>query len=294
MGEDLFWAIRGGGGGSFGIVLAWKLKLVPVPANVTACRVTRTLEQNATKLVHRWQYITHKLPRDIHTSIAISRVNSSEDVRAAFGSVFLGSIDELLPVMEEKFPQLGLVKEDCFEMSWAETNLYIERFPVGVPLETLLDRRLWGKFHEQEAKSAVMEFVAYGGKMDKIPETETPFPHGAGNLYGIMYLVKWEEEENINSEKFMDWIRRVYNYMTPFVSKSPREAYINYRDLEIGSNKISDDKGSCAQARIWGPKYFKNNFNRLVHVKTKVDPENFFRNEQSIPPLPCLLKKGAN
>ncbi|MBA0773677.1 hypothetical protein Gotri_008934 [Gossypium trilobum] len=34
MGEDLFWAIRGGGGGSFGIVLAWKLKLVPVPANL--------------------------------------------------------------------------------------------------------------------------------------------------------------------------------------------------------------------------------------------------------------------
>ncbi|KAL4384109.1 hypothetical protein GQ457_15G002060 [Hibiscus cannabinus] len=224
--------------------------------------------------------------------------------------------------MEEKFPQLGLVKEDCFEMSWPETNLYIERFPIGVPLETLLDRSsktslsklffkaksdfvkqpipetafegLWGKFHEQEAKSAVMEFVAYGGKMDEIPETATPFPHRAGNLYGIMYLVNWKEEENINSEKFMNWTRRVYNYMTPFVSKSPREAYTNYRDLEIGSNKISDDKGSCAQARIWGPKYFKNNFNRLVHVKTKVDPENFFRNEQSIPPLPCLLKKGAN
>ncbi|MBA0830717.1 hypothetical protein Goarm_015231, partial [Gossypium armourianum] len=25
MGEDLFWAIRGGGGGSFGIVLSWKI-----------------------------------------------------------------------------------------------------------------------------------------------------------------------------------------------------------------------------------------------------------------------------
>ncbi|MBA0806415.1 hypothetical protein Gohar_005869, partial [Gossypium harknessii] len=35
MGEDLFWAIRGGGGGSFGVVLAWKLKLVAVPAIVT-------------------------------------------------------------------------------------------------------------------------------------------------------------------------------------------------------------------------------------------------------------------
>ncbi|KAE8736444.1 FAD-binding Berberine family protein [Hibiscus syriacus] len=130
--------------------------------------------------------------------------------------------------------------------------------------------------------------------MDEISETETPFPHRAGNLYGIMYVVNWKEEEDINSEKFMGWMRRVYDYMTPYVSKSPREAYVNYRDLEIGTNEINDHKGSYAQARIWGLKYFKNNFNRLVHVKTTVDPENFFKHEQSIPPLSHLLKKGAN
>ncbi|KAA3489452.1 flavin-dependent oxidoreductase FOX2 [Gossypium australe] len=27
IGEDLFWAIRGGGGGSFGVILSWKIKL---------------------------------------------------------------------------------------------------------------------------------------------------------------------------------------------------------------------------------------------------------------------------
>ncbi|KAJ6950591.1 hypothetical protein NC651_004309 [Populus alba x Populus x berolinensis] len=32
-------------------------------------------------------------------------------------------------------------------------------------------------------------------------------------------------------------------------------------------------------------RYFKNNFDRVVRVKTAVDPANFFRNEQSIPPL---------
>nr|XP_012466379.1 unnamed protein product [Gossypium raimondii] len=31
MGEDLFWAIRGGGGNTFGVVVAWKIKLVAVP-----------------------------------------------------------------------------------------------------------------------------------------------------------------------------------------------------------------------------------------------------------------------
>ncbi|MBA0862686.1 hypothetical protein Goshw_011631, partial [Gossypium schwendimanii] len=230
MGEDLFWAIRGGGGGSFGVVLAWKLKLVAVPAIVTVFTVSKTLEQNATKLIHRWQYIAHKLPKEIHMSIGISRVKSNENekmtIQASFRAVFLGSIDELLPLMEEKFPQLGI----------------------------------------EEVKSAIMVFVAYGGKMDEILETETPFPHRAGKLYSISYVVDWEEEENKNSEK----------------------------DLDTGTNEINDKENSDEQAKIWGIKYFKSNFDRLVHVKTVIDPENFFRHEQSVPPLPCLLKKGAN
>ncbi|KAA3459840.1 cannabidiolic acid synthase-like 2 [Gossypium australe] len=317
MGEDLFWAIRGGGGGSFGIVLAWKLKLFPVPANVTACTVSKTLEQNATKLVHQWQSIAHKFPKEIQSSVAIARVNSGEDgkmtIQASYSSVFLGSIDELISLIEEKFPELGLVKEDCLEMSWAESILYRTLSIIGLPLETLLNRTqnsalsqtffkaksdyvkqpisesgfegLWPKFYEDEAKSAVMVLVAYGGKMDEIPENEYPYPHRAGNLYSILYVVNWEEEENKNSEKFMNWMRRVYSYMTPYVSKSPREAYVNYRDLDIGTNKFNDDKGSYAEAKVWGRKYFKNNFDKLVYVKTKVDPQNFFRHEQSIPPL---------
>ncbi|MBA0700858.1 hypothetical protein Goari_027203 [Gossypium aridum] len=182
--------------------------------------------------------------------------------------------------MEEKFPQLGIVKEDCFEMGWAESNLYSTQFPIG--------------FYKEEVKSAIMVFVAYGGKMDEILETETPFPHRAGNLYSISYVVDWEEEENKNSEKFMSWVRRIHNYMTPYVSKSPREVYVNFRDLDTGTNEINDKENSHEQAKIWGIKYFKNNFDRLVHVKTMIDPENFFRHEQSVPPLPCLLKKGAN
>ena len=35
MGEDLFWAIRGGGGASFGVIVSWKIMLVPVLQVVT-------------------------------------------------------------------------------------------------------------------------------------------------------------------------------------------------------------------------------------------------------------------
>ncbi|KAL7175757.1 hypothetical protein ACSBR2_029363 [Camellia fascicularis] len=53
MGKDLFWAVRGGGGASFEVVLSFKIKLVPVPETVTVFRVEKTLDQNATEIVHR-------------------------------------------------------------------------------------------------------------------------------------------------------------------------------------------------------------------------------------------------
>ncbi|KAK1584083.1 hypothetical protein Q3G72_029648 [Acer saccharum] len=65
MGEDLFWAIRGGGGASFGVILSWKVKLVPVPEKVTVFKINKTLEQGATDVVHRWQNVAHSLPEDI-------------------------------------------------------------------------------------------------------------------------------------------------------------------------------------------------------------------------------------
>ncbi|KAK5777994.1 hypothetical protein PVK06_045961 [Gossypium arboreum] len=128
-------------------------------------------------------------------------------------SMFLGGTDKLLQLMEEKFPQLGLVKEDCLEMSWAQSDLYFEQFPIGAPLETLLGRNhksaLSKSFFKEKSdfvkqpipemvvaqvlrgrsKSTAMAFVAYGGQMNEIPETETPHPHRAGNIFIILYMV---------------------------------------------------------------------------------------------------------
>jgi 7,8-dihydro-6-hydroxymethylpterin-pyrophosphokinase len=77
--------------------------------------------------------------------------------------------------------------------------------------------------------------------------------------------------------------------MAPYVSMFPRQAYVNYRDLDLGINKESNT--SFIEASAWGAKYFKDNFNRLIQVKTKVDPDNFFKHEQSIPPLPVSFRK---
>ncbi|KAL5054346.1 hypothetical protein RYX36_035028 [Vicia faba] len=65
MGEDLFWAVRGGGGASFGVILSWKLKLVHVPPQVTVFNVKRNVDEGATGVVYKWQYIAPKLHKDL-------------------------------------------------------------------------------------------------------------------------------------------------------------------------------------------------------------------------------------
>ncbi|KAK2985593.1 hypothetical protein RJ640_000290 [Escallonia rubra] len=317
MGEDLFWAIRGGGGASFGVILAWKINLVPVPEKVTVFNLNRTSEQNATALVHRWQYVADKIDDNLLIRLFMSSLNSNQDgkrtVQASFTSLFLGGVDTLLPLMQESFPELGLIKEDCIEMSWVESNLYLAGFRNGEPLEVLLNRAvlrkayykgksdyvreaisvdglegLWELLHEEEMGRTQLQFSPYGGRLNEIPESEIPFPHRAGNVYTIHYVVFWGKEEE--SPRHIDWMRKLYSYMAPFVSKSPRAAYVNYRDLDLGMNK-KDGSTSYAEACIWGTKYFKSNFNRLVQVKAMVDPSNFFRNEQSIPPFSSLVEE---
>ncbi|KAG8365676.1 hypothetical protein BUALT_Bualt18G0131200 [Buddleja alternifolia] len=309
MGEDLFWAIRGGGGASFGVILSYKIKLVSVPPIVTVFNVPKTLEENATDIVHRWQYFAPKVDKDLFVRAFLQptagKNNGTMTLRASFIALYLGDAKKLVSIVNEFFPELGLKPEDCKETTWIKSVLFFAEFPDGTPETTLLDRstsesRFKHKSDyvktpipkdalqtilEKMAKSGNiwMQFNPYGGRMSEIPESETAFPHRAGNLFKIQYLIGWNESGPTAEEINVDKLREFYEHMTPFVSKNPREAFLNYRDIDIGST----DNGPNAfnEGKVYGVKFFKNNFDRLVRVKTVVDPDNFFRNEQSIPPL---------
>nr|GMD10320.1 berberine bridge enzyme-like 15 [Ipomoea batatas] len=320
MGEDLFWAISGGGGGSFGILLAWKINLVPVPSTVTVFNVPRTLEQNGTKIFYKWQKIAHKLDEDLFIEVTFTAVNSTSingkrTVQTEYKALFLGQTERLLQIMNLSFPELELTKKDCSEMSWIESVIYLTGNPRTTPPEFLIQGKLqfqktnfkaksdflrkpipksglkglWKIFLEDD--SPLMILNPYGGMMAKIPESATPFPHRKGVICKIQYLTSWETEEE--EKKHLDWIRRLYNYMGTYVSKSPREAYVNYRDLDLGMNNNGGNT-SFSEASVWGYKYFKKNFERLVVVKTRVDPDNFFWHEQSIPVVPSKQSFGVN
>ncbi|KAL0288617.1 UNVERIFIED_CONTAM: Berberine bridge enzyme-like 27 [Sesamum angustifolium] len=285
MGEDLFWAIRGGGGSSFGVILAWKVRLVDVPERVTVFKTPRDSEKNATQLIHRWQYVAPNFEEDLFLRVLATRITTSEGmmtIRATFNSVFLGGIDRLLALMQEKFPELCLEREE-FQHDVGYYKGKSDYVQEPIPIQGF--EGVWRLFYEPEAKLAEFLLTPYGGRMAEIPDNATPFPHRAGNLYKMHHMVFWEAKDADNADKYISWVRKLSDCVTPYVTKSPRGAYFDYRDLDIGVNN-NEGPISVETARVWGEKYFKNNFDRLVQVKNRVDPENFFREKQTIPPQP--------
>ncbi|CAI0465878.1 unnamed protein product [Linum tenue] len=219
MGEDVFWAIRGGGAASFGIVLSWKLK---------------------------WQRFAHDAPEDLFV-----RTGSPLEVLLDNTEIQRAKFKAKSDFVTEPIPESG------FEGMWEIAM-------------------------EEDKPIVILE--PFGGRMSRIHESYTPFPHRKGYLYNIQYLVKWEGDGVEEEQRHLKWMNKLYNYMEPYVSKSPRAAYLNYRDLDLGTNSV-DGKTSFSEASVWGAKYFKGNFKRLSETKSKFDPGNFFRYEQSIPPL---------
>ncbi|KAK1379016.1 Berberine bridge enzyme [Heracleum sosnowskyi] len=325
MGEDLFWAIRGGGASSFGVILSWKLKLVNVPKIVTVFQVPRTLEQNATELLHRWQTVAPRLPKDVELRIAANTIwknsrtepqktvqddgsaGSAKDnktISVNFIGQYLGRKERLLSMMNQKFPELGLVAEACTEVTYIQSVLLFSLFSADDSPTGLLNRDayklpfkaksdfvdkpiskegldgIWKILLQQDPGRTNFLLTSYGGKMAEISESAIPFPHRAGTLY-MMYMRVRTDGDTSDS---MKWIRGLYKYLTPYVTNSPRSAYVNYNDLDLGVNNLQGTT-SYKQASKWGKKYFKNNFDRLVIIKSIVDPDNFFRHEQSIPPF---------
>ncbi|KAJ1379484.1 P-loop containing nucleoside triphosphate hydrolase [Sesbania bispinosa] len=292
MGEDVFWAIRGGGGGLWGIVYAWKIQLV-----------------------HKWQYVAPNLEDDFYLSCFVGAglpEAKTIGLSATFKGLYLGPRASAISILNKAFPELGIEEEECREMSWIESIVFFSGLSDGASISDLKNRY----FQDKEYFKAKSDFVKnnvsllgietaldilekepkgyvildpYGGMMHNISSESIAFPHRSGNLFTIQYLVYWKETDNDKSSDYIDWIRGFYASMTPFVSWGPRAAYINYMDFDLGVMEQirngANMKDAVDNARVWGEKYFLSNYDRLVRAKTLIDPNNVFTNEQGIPPM---------
>ncbi|KAL1205328.1 Berberine bridge enzyme-like 21 [Cardamine amara subsp. amara] len=310
MGEDLFWAICGGGGASFGVVLGYKVKLVPVPETVTVFRVEQYMDSGAVDMVHKWQSVGPKTDPNLFMRMLIQPVtrNKVKTVRASVVAEYLGKADDVVSLLAKEFPELGLKKENCTELTWMRSALWWDNDENATTADpkVFLDRNpdsaSFGKRKSDYVATEIprdgieslfkkmielgkigLVFNPYGGKIAEVPVNATPFPH-RNKLFKIQYSINWKENSPEIEKGFLDQARALHSFMTEFVSKNPRNAYLNYRDIDIGVNDHGPN--SYEEGQVYGKMYFGENFDRLVKVKTAVDPDNFFRNEQSLPTLP--------
>ncbi|CAN0927349.1 Berberine bridge enzyme-like 25 [Linum grandiflorum] len=264
LGEDVFWAIRGGGGNTFGVVAAWKVSLVTVPETVTVASVGKQIERTGTRCLLKWQKIADKLPDELFIRVVVYKVNTSNSTNYRDSIV----LENLLIRTPRKGKTYFKGKSDF----------------VTEPIPEFGLEGIWKQMLREDIELPFLIFTPYGGKMARIPETSIPFPHRQGNIFQIQYLVHWDKDGGAR-DRHIGWLRDLYAYMTAYVSSNPRAAYINYRDIDIGEDFNPSNATLYERAKVWGPKYFKDNFYRLVTIKTIIDPTNFFKNEQSIPSL---------
>ncbi|KAF5203942.1 Reticuline oxidase, partial [Thalictrum thalictroides] len=276
MGEDVFWAIRGGGGGVWGAVYAWKLQLVPVPKNVTIFRLMKHLEvEDASKLLYKWQLVAPKLEDDF--SLAVLTGANKDSFWLMFLGLYLGPKELASSSMHQKFPELNLLLEDCMEMSWVEASAQL----AGLKSVSEMNDRFL-KYDDRAFKTKVdfikepipldgikgaleilkeeqrgfMVMNGQGGMMEKISTDATPFPHRSGTLSMIEYIVAWDKHEDLDSNEFINWLHQLYDYMGKFVSNNPRVGYVNHVDLDLGTidwaKKNISSSRAIEIARTWG------------------------------------------
>ncbi|CAL5010263.1 unnamed protein product [Urochloa decumbens] len=317
MDADVFWAIRGGGGGSWGVVYSWKLRLVTVPETITVIGLDRRGPANdIAGLVHKWQSVGPNLPDEYFVSPKIyftSKATNSGNLTMSFTSQVLAPKREAFAVLTKAYPEVCLTESELSEVSWVEAAV---KFAVVKSVADLTSRQIGiGEYAKRKSDyvqapisrqdmvkimrymttaptEGSIQLAPYGAAMARIGSGERPFPHRAGFLYSVQYAVDWKAAENGRAGEFMGWLREFYEFMEPYVSKNPRGAYVNYVDLDLGVNNWTSVTGgrlsaadSVSHAASWGRRYFLNNFDRLVRAKSKIDPGNVFNNAQSIPPL---------
>ena len=278
--EDLFWAIRGGGG-NFGIVTMFEFELHPVGPEVFGGLVVLPLEQAKAALA-KYRAASETMPEDL-TVWSVARlapplpflppeVHSKPVVIFAIcytGEVENGPrvVDEVrhfgTPLGEHLGPMPYTAWQKAFDPLltpgarnyWKSHNL--AELPDGL-LDHLIDAI--GKLPSPECE---IFFGQIGGQTMRVAADATAYSSRDAkfvmNVHG-----RWQDARD--DERCIAWARAFFESAAPFALGS---VYVNF---------LTQDETERVGA-AYGP-----NWERLAAIKLRYDPHNLFRQNQNIKP----------
>lgn len=275
---DLFWALQGGGGGTFGAAASYKLQLHPVSQVLTFIQSMQLGIDAAAQVINAWQNWAPNAPREL-TSILSLRAASNGTIGLRLAGQSLGSSAQLQTELR-RFASLSSVPPtatfrtgsfiqaiDRFSGGWN----YESKFSKGKsdfvmnPLSYQAIELLLRGIAAYPPNNVIAILDSYGGAVADRRNNETAFAFRDA-LFCIQYYSSWFKPSE--TAKRLAQIRSVYDALR---SQMSGFAYVNYCDLDL---------------RDWPRAYWSSNLDRLRQVKSRVDPKNLFRSAQSVPVLP--------
>ncbi|HEY2460158.1 MAG TPA: FAD-dependent oxidoreductase [Candidatus Acidoferrum sp.] len=275
---DLFWALRGGGG-NFGVVTEFEVKLHPVTSIVLGEALCE--EKNIPLLLRRWRDFMPEAPDNLRWSISLRPAAETDNVPeklrghpiASQAAVWVGDPDKGLrcldrilsivpPIFVTKRTMPFLSLQTIADHEFPHGRRYYTKAGYFSSLDDNSIDRMVAACASIPSPMTQIELAYLGGAPAKIPAADTAFGDRS-SPFVINLLGNWVEpaEDAAN----ISWVRNVFSELRPAMTPG---VYVNF---------MSGDEDD----RV--PEAYRTRWDRLIAIKSRYDPNNFFRLNQNIP-----------
>ena len=269
---DLFWALRGGGG-NFGIAASLKFRLHPL-TTITGGLIAHPLER-AGEMFGFYREATAGLNDD--TSVFAALVHTPEGMKVAGMLCFhVGAPEEAErdlapfkewgePLLVEVGPMPYPVFNTILDAGYPHglQNYWLSGFTTGLSdglIDTMVER-----FESVPSPMSAILIEHFHGAVTRVGPTDTAVPHREESFNLVLPSI-WPDPTA--TEENVAWTKDTFAAMREFFTGA---RWLNY---------LADDQAAEDVVRAaYGP-----NYDRLVEVKRRVDPENVFRHNHNIVP----------
>jgi len=268
--EDLFWAIRGAGH-NFGVVTSFEYRLHPV-GPVLGGMVLHPFAR-ATEVLRFYREFTASQPDELQTWAGILTGPDGNQVVALI-PCYVGALDtgeRLLaplrrfssPVADTIAPIPYVTMQSLFDAALPPGQLDYWKTGLTDRLDDEVIAATIEYARQVPSPLSVIVFGEFHGAYSRVGKTDTAYYH-RDLQYDLIALSVWTDPAE--TPRNIRWTRELFAAWEPHL---PRAVYVN----DLG------DEGEERAQSAYG-----ENYARLVALKTKYDPTNFFRLNQNLKP----------